>query len=269
MKTLKNVTCALLCTLILYACSDTNEVEPDADPIADEAVDENTDDEAPEEGAKTASLLVFTKTKGFRHGSIEKGVATLVELGENNDFTISETDDATDFNTENLEQYQGVVFLSTTGDVLTNGQQLAFERYIQNGGSFMGIHSATDTEYDWPWYGQLVGAYFNGHPSIQDASITVSNDKHPATAHLQNTWERKDEWYNFKDINPAILVLLNLDEDSYDGGTNGPNHPIAWYHDFDGGRSFYTAGGHTEASFEEPDFKQHLLGGINYCLGRE
>ena len=269
MKTLKNVTYVLLCSLVLLACSESTEIEPDSGPIDDEAVDEDTNEEEPEEGSKTNSLLVFTKTEGFRHGSIEKGVATLKELGEANDFTITETDDGADFTPENLEKYALVVFLSTTGDVLNNAQQNAFEAYIAAGGSFMGIHSATDTEYDWPWYGQLVGAYFNGHPSIQDARMTILKNDHPATAHLQNTWEREDEWYNFKDINSDIVVLLNLDERSYDGGTNGDNHPIAWYHDFDGGRAFYTAGGHTKASFDEPDFKEHLLGGINYCLGKE
>ncbi|NHF60535.1 ThuA domain-containing protein [Flavobacteriaceae bacterium TP-CH-4] len=220
------------------------------------------------DGTETDSILIFSKTEGFRHGSIDKAYSTLENLGKDHDFMLERTENAADFNDENLKKYAVIVFLSTTGNVLNEEQQTTFENYIRNGGNFMGIHSATDTEYDWPWYGQLVGAYFNGHPSIQDARIEVLTDNHPATAHLKDTWDRRDEWYNFRDIDPSLNVLLNLDEDSYDGGTNGDNHPIAWYHEFDGGRSFYTAGGHTEASYDEPDFQLHLLGGINYCLGR-
>ena len=132
----------------------------------------------------------------------------------------------------------------------------------------MGVHAATDTEFDWPWYGQLAGAYFDNHPNIQEADMDVVNSEHPATAHLGTSWTRTDEWYNFRDMSANISVLLNLDESSYSGGEDGDNHPIAWFQEFDGGRSFYTGGGHTEASYEEPDFQQHLLGGIFYCLNR-
>jgi len=223
----------------------------------------------PEHTAAKDKILVFSKTAGFRHKSISKGINTIKELGTANNFTVDQTENATDFNTDNLQKYKAVVFLSTTGDVLNQTQQIAFENYIKEGGSFMGIHSATDTEYDWSWYGQLVGAYFNGHPAIQEATINVINNTHAATAHLSTSWVRTDEWYNFKDISSNITVLLTLDESSYSGGTNAIVHPIAWYHEFDGGRSFYTGGGHTEASFDEPDFRVHLLGGIKYCLGRE
>ena len=135
----------------------------------------------------------------------------------------------------------------------------------------MGIHAASDTEYDWPWYGRMVGAYFDSHPNnpnVRMATLDVVNRNHPSTSHLDNSWERSDEWYNFRDINPDIEVLINLDEDSYDGGTNGEFHPIAWFHEYEGGRVFYTGGGHTSSSFDEPDFQQHLLGGIEYCLNR-
>ena len=213
-------------------------------------------------------ILVFTKTSEFRHTSIAKGVETLAALGQANNFEVVQTENGGDFNVNNLQQYQAVVFLSTTGDVLNDTQQTAFENYIRSGGSFMGIHAATDTEYDWPWYGQLVGAYFDGHPNIQPATINVVDSSHASTSQLPNPWNRTDEWYNFRDINPNINVLLNLDESSYDGGTNGDNHPHAWYHTFDGGKSFYTAGGHSDANFDEPDFQLHLLGGILYCLDR-
>ena len=217
-------------------------------------------------------VLVFTKTEGWRHKSIEKGVQTLRELGRQNGFIVLQTESGEDFTTQNLNNYKLVVFLNTTLDVLDNAQQTAFEGYIKGGGSFLGIHSACDTEYDWPWYGKLVGGYFNGHPNdpnVRKAKIDVISKAHPSTEHLQDTWTRTDEWYNYKNLNPNTTVLLNLDESSYEGGTNGSNHPIAWYHEFDGGRSFYTGGGHTEDAYDEPMFRKHLLGAIEWCLKRK
>jgi len=229
---------------------------------------ETTPEPEPEQEPEQDRVLVFTKTAEFRHTSIAKGIETFFALGAQNDFEVIATENAIDFNANNLSTFKAVIFLSTTGDVLNAEEQEAFENYIQNGGSYMGVHAATDTEYDWPWYGQLVGAYFNGHPAIQQANIAILDQDHPATQHLQNEWVRTDEWYNFKDINTEIDVLLALDETSYEGGTNGVDHPIAWYHQFDGGRSFYTGGGHSEAAFDEPDFQKHLLGGLLYCLRR-
>ncbi|MDO6809278.1 ThuA domain-containing protein [Zobellia galactanivorans] len=216
----------------------------------------------------TDRVLVFTKTSVFRHGSIDKGVATLKALGDANDFEVDQTENGDDFTLNNLRRYKTVVFLNTTGDVLNDVQQKAFENYIRSGGSFMGVHAATDTEYDWPWYGKLVGAYFNGHPSIQEASLNVIDHNHGSTSHLPSNWVRTEEWYNFKDINTDITPLIQLDESTYKGGTNGAYHPFSWYHVYDGGRAFYTAGGHSNASYDEPEFKQHLLGGLIYCLGR-
>ena len=230
-------------------------------------------EQQPLDGAPIPELvLAFTKTEGFRHQSIEKGVQTLRELGRENGFIVLQTESSEDFNPENLKNYKLVVFLNTTEDVLDAGQERAFEQYIRGGGSFMGIHAATDTEYEWAWYGRLVGAYFDGHPNdpnVRQAKIDVLVKDHPATAHLMDEWVRNDEWYNFKNLNPNVTVLMNLDETSYEGGTNGENHPIAWYHEFDGGRAFYTGGGHTEAAFDEPDFRKHLLGGILWCFDRK
>ncbi|MUH35021.1 hypothetical protein D9O36_04145 [Zobellia amurskyensis] len=221
-----------------------------------------------EEAQTVDKILVFTKTAAFRHGSIEKGVATLKALGQANNFEVEQSENASDFTFNNLSRYKTVVFLNTTGDVLDAGQQRAFESYIQSGGSYMGVHAATDTEYDWPWYGKLVGAYFNGHPSIQEATLNVVNSNHSSTSHLPNNWVRTEEWYNFKDIYSGINPLILLDESTYNGGTNGANHPFSWYHSYDGGRAFYTAGGHSNASYDEADFRAHLLGGLFYCLGR-
>jgi type 1 glutamine amidotransferase len=217
-------------------------------------------------------VMVFTKTVGYRHQSIEKGVQTLRELGRKNGFIALQTESSEDFTPQNLANYKLVVFLSTTLDVLNDQQQRAFESYIKNGGAYLGIHAASDTEFDWPWYGTLVGGYFVNHPNnpnVRSAKIKVVDKSHPSTSHLPDVWSRNDEWYNFKDLNPNVTVLMNLDETTYEGGTNGANHPIAWYHEFDGGRSFYTGGGHTNESFDEPNFRQHLLGAIEWCLKRK
>lgn len=217
---------------------------------------------------KMPEILVFTKTASFRHKSIEKGVQTLTKLGASNNFRITHTEDSLAFHPKNLKKYSLVLFLNTTGDILGEDQQTAFEEYIQNGGSFLGVHAATDTEYEWPWYGKMVGAYFSGHPDRQEATLDIFITNHSSTRHLGATWRHFDEWYNFKDINPNLQVLLKLDEKSYKGGTNGDYHPMAWFHEYDGGRAFYTGLGHTDAAYDDADFKQHLLGGIEWCLGR-
>lgn len=214
-------------------------------------------------------VMVFTKTEGFRHGSIAKGAQTLMELGNQNGFIALRTESAEDFTPQNLKNYKLVVFLNTTMDVLNDTQQRAFEQYIRNGGSFMGIHAAADTEYDWPWYGKLVGAYFESHPAQQEARLEIVDNDFPATAHLGKEWRHFDEWYNYKNINPDTHVLIKLDETSYEGGKNGANHPNTWYHEYDGGRAFYTGLGHTDEAYDEPAFRKLLLGAIEWCLHRK
>lgn len=225
-------------------------------------------------------ILIFSKTEGYRHECIPTATAALRKLCLANGIAVDTSEEAEDFNAKNLRRYNAVIFLCTTGDVLSPTQETDFERYIQAGGGYVGIHSATDTEYGWTWYGGLAGGYFNGHPAIQDATLKVEDHKHPATRHLKDdTWQRKDEWYNFKDLNPNVHVLLSLDEQSYQGGTNcadttgkspkGGCHPAAWYHEYDGGRAFYTAGGHTKESYSEEAFLKHLLGGIRYAIGKQ
>ncbi|GAB3202236.1 hypothetical protein GCM10027293_27340 [Pontibacter aydingkolensis] len=222
-----------------------------------------------EEADETAlRLLVFSKTNGYRHESIPDGVVAIQKLGQEHQVLVTATEDAAYFMADSLKEFKAVVFLSTTRDVLNPVQQTAFEKYIQAGGGFVGIHAATDTEYDWPWYNKLVGAYFESHPQVQQATIEVLDKTHPATTHLPEKWERTDEWYNFRDINPKIKVLAMLDEKSYQGGKNGDQHPIAWYHEYDGGRAFYTGLGHTTQSYSEPLFLQHIWGGIWYAMGQ-
>jgi len=220
--------------------------------------------------SQDSRVLVFSKTAGFRHSSIGAGRTAIRKLGEENGFSVDTTEDAGAFTSKNLARYRAVVFLNTTGDVLDPAQQDDFERYIQAGGGYVGIHSATDTEYDWPWYGRLAGAWFSGHPNnpnVRKGTFRVLDKSHPSTAGLPDRWDREDEFYNFKSIDPTIHVLVDIDEKSYEGGTNGDHHPMSWYHDFDGGRAWYTNMGHTEATYSEPLFLRHLLGGLRYAMG--
>lgn len=219
--------------------------------------------------AQTFKVLVFSKTEGFRHSSIPNGIAAIQQLGIDNDFEVDVTEDASLFTLENLLQYDAVIFLSTTGDVLNNDQQSAFEAFISRGKGYVGIHAASDTEYNWEWYGELVGAYFDSHPpGTPTATIEVADKVHPSTSFLPDYWERTDEWYNYQE-NPRgnVHVLMTLDESTYSGGNMGYDHPIAWLHEYGGGRAWYTGGGHTEASYSEPEFMEHILGGILYASG--
>ncbi|GAA4555083.1 ThuA domain-containing protein [Planotetraspora kaengkrachanensis] len=212
--------------------------------------------------APLTKILVFSKTAGFRHSSIPNGIAAIRQLGAANGFTVVATEDAAAFTTANLAQYQAVVWLSTTGDVLDGAQQAAFQSYIASGGGYVGVHAAADTEYDWPWYGGLVGAWFNSHPATQQAVVRVEDRANVSTSHLPQAWTRTDEWYNYR-TNPRanVKVLAGLDESSYSGGSMG-DHPITWCHDYMGGRAWYTGLGHTEESYADPNFTRMLLGGI-------
>jgi cytochrome c len=215
-------------------------------------------------------ILVFSKTGGYYHESIPAGVKAIQELGKEYGFDVDTTKDGSLFIEEKLKQYQAVVFLNTSGDVLDADQQVAFERYIRAGGGYAGVHGAAATEYEWPWYNGLVGAYFLNHPNdpnVLRATIDVVDTTHPSTKRLPRRWERNDEWYNYRNLTPSMNVVAKLDETTYDGGQHDDDHPIAWYHEYDGGRSFYTGAGHTIESYDEPLFRQHLAGGILYAIG--
>src|SRR5262245_21587042 len=214
-------------------------------------------------------VLVFSKTTGFRHDSIPAGIAAIQLLGQQNNFTVDATEDDSLFTDANLAQYQAVIFLSSTGDPLgTQAEKDAFQRYIENGGGFVGIHAASDSGYNWAWYGGLVGAYFKQHPDIQPAKVKVEDPAHPSTNGLPLEITRTDEWYDFQ-TNPRtkVHVLTALDDTSYSGSTMGIDHPNTWCQDYDGGRSWYTGMGHTIESFSEPNFLHLLLGGIQTAAG--
>ena len=225
------------------------------------------------ERATTASpaVLVFSKTNGYRHKSIEAGKVAFTKMASEKNFTVEFTEDSTQFNPENLKRFKAVVFLNTTGNVLGDQEQTAFEKFIQAGGGYVGIHSATDCEYNWEWYGKLAGAYFLNHPgpkNVLEGRFYVVDNNHPTTNGMPAEFKRSDEFYSFKNINPAINVLIKIDEKSYVGGKNGDNHPMSWYHDYDGGRAFYTAMGHTDESFVEPLFLNHVYAGLQYAIGK-
>ena len=228
---------------------------------------------------KKLKVLLFSRTdpKAFRHGSIRVGIPAIVKLGAENNFDVTATENATVFNDDTLKKYAAIIFLSTTGDFIPlQSQKDALKKYIENGGGYVGIHAATDAEYNWQWYGDLSGAYFKGHPDgTPQATLDVVDTKSIATKMLPVRWTRKDEWYHFKYLAKDLHVLIKLDETSFtylpknENLKMGPNHPMAWWHNFDGGRAFYTELGHTNESYVEPLFLQHLLGGIEYAMGRK
>ncbi|MDE0961237.1 MAG: ThuA domain-containing protein [Planctomycetota bacterium] len=220
-------------------------------------------------GTSLESILVFSRTAGFRHGSIKAGQKAIRAIGEQNGFQVQVTEDPALFSESELKKHQVVVFLNTTQDVLAKPQEQLFEQWIRAGGGYVGIHAAADTEYQWSFYGHLVGAYFSGHPRVQTALIEVKNQQHPATAHLPKKWSRSDEWYNFKKFPEHVEVLAYLDTDSYEGSTMKGKHPAIWCHEIDQGRALYTVGGHTDQSFSETLFLQHLHGAIWWAAGHD
>lgn len=224
---------------------------------------------------KQFKALLFTKTAGWHHESINEGVDAIRNLAERNYFNVEWHEMPSVFNDKKLSEFQVVIFLNTTGDVLNDEQQNAFTKFIQSGKGFVGIHSASDTEYEWPWYTQLVGRMFHIHPVIQTAVLKVADNKFPGLERMPSSWYWTDEWYEFGEEKvKGLNYLITVDEKTYDpnvkwgekvGKGMGDMHPIAWYHEFDGGRSFYTALGHMPAIYSDPIFLEHIYGGIYWA----
>ena len=212
------------------------------------------------------ALLVYTRTTDYRHDSIPAGVAALRALGG---FTADATEDPAAFE-EPLDRYAAVVFLSTSGEVLTPAGRRRLAAYVEAGGGFVGVHAAACTEYGWPYYGELLGARFDRHPAFQPGRVVTEDHDHPATRHLPGVWEFTDEWYDFRTDPRAagVRVLLRADESSYDGGGMGDGHPLAWCRRQGAGRVFYTALGHAAEAYGDPDFRVHLLGGVTWAAAR-
>ena len=228
----------------------------------------------PELPADAPRILVFTRTTEYRHENIEPGLEILETEAKRRGIAVDTTEDSKLFSREALAPYRAVVFFNTTGDVLNREEQVAFERYIQAGGGFVGIHAAADTEWKnnaWPWYTRLVGAAFLSHPNepsnVQRATVRRVDSDDPATAAIPESWEHEDEWYDYQRFSDGVDVLLRVDEETYQGGQTGEFHPISWKRSFDGGRSFYTGLGHTEDSFSEEIFLDHLFGGTRWAMG--
>jgi type 1 glutamine amidotransferase len=210
-------------------------------------------------------VLVFTKHQGYSHRSIPAAVAAVHTLGARHGFTVLATDDANLFVGDALRAFAAVIFLNTTGNILSDEQKAAVERYVHAGGGIVGIHSALDTESGWAWYHRLLGAYFADHPPVQRARLIVSSAAEGRGPRLPQPWERTDEWYNYRTPPESVNVLVSVDEESYRGGTMGRSHPVSWSHDFEGGRAWYTAMGHTTCTYSEGPFLDHVLGGILYA----
>ena len=209
------------------------------------------------------SVLVITETKGWVHDSIESGLKLIQNIGNKNNFNVYHSDNSSVITYKNLKEIKTIIFLNTTEEILTDVEQKVMESFIKSGKGFVGVHAAADTEYNWQWYGKLVGAYYRNHPEVMNGKILTIN--HKITNHLDSEWEIEDEWYNFDYVNYDINILSHLDEDSYIGGEHPDYHPITWYHEYDGGRSFYTGLGHTKEVYEDERFIKLLEKGILYA----
>ena len=216
---------------------------------------------------ESLNVLIFTKTNGFRHKSIPESKNQLTKWSEEQNWKITFSEDSTDLRDQILDEVDVLVFLNTSGNILGATEKEALVNYINRGGGFVGVHVASNTEVEWPWFRQLIGAQFKDHPQVQSARMFVDHSfRHPSVDHLGDSWEIVDEWYNFKEsVLPHVNVILTLDESSYAGKKMNEVHPIAWYHYYEGGRAFYTGLGHTEEIYRDDNFRQHLINAINWA----
>lgn len=230
-----------------------------------------------EKKADKINVLVFSKTTGFRHKSISTGLKVLSDLGDERGWIITATENSNLFTPDFLGNFDVVVFLNPSLDVLNESQQKDFESFMANGKGFVGIHSATDCEYDWPWYGKLVGAYFKIHPRAQQGTVIFEDTNHPAMAPFKgmSSYRVFDEWYSFRE-NPRanVKVLARLDESSLDSVSlkdqrwQMKDHPIIWYHEDGDIRSFYTGYGHAPEAFLDPKIREHIGNAIDWAAKR-
>ena len=217
--------------------------------------------------APDLNVLVYSRTAAFRHDCIPVGQAMFKELAAQHHFQVTCTEDASEFRPYNLRKFDAIVFLCTTGDCLNDSQQKAMEAFLNAGGGYLGIHSAADTEYDWPFYGDMLGgAWFAGHPDIQDAEVKNEAPGHPTMKSWPSVFRRKDEWYNYR-ANPRgkCTVLASLNESSYQGGTMKGDHPIIWCREVGKGRAWYTGFGHTQESYKEQPFRDMMWNALEWA----
>jgi type 1 glutamine amidotransferase len=227
------------------------------------------------------AILVFSKTNAFRHEeAIPAGNKLFAEFAKANGWGIFETENGATFSPEILAKFDLVVFNNTSGDVFTPEQQNAFKAFLQNGGSYVGIHAAGDNSHKaWDWYTKdLLGTLFIGHPmkpQFQIATVHVEDAAHPAMQGLPTEWKRTDEWYSFDKSprGPGVSILATLDESTYNPVgmfsqelRMGKDHPIVWSRCIGKGRVLYSAMGHTAESFAEPEMRYMLLNATKWGL---
>jgi type 1 glutamine amidotransferase len=223
----------------------------------------------------TPRILIFSHTTGYRHASIEPAVAALRAMADRNGMVAVASEDPAVFSSEGLEEVDAIVLVSNSSrkddsatDYFTEPQRAAFQAFVHRGGGVVAIHAAADSHYSWPWYGRMIGARFERHPpGTPSGTIRVVDPRHAATARIPATVTRVDEWYYFEDFNPETQLLVTLDPASIDQQDVNPN-PVSWAHEFEGGRIFYTAMGHTPESYAEENFLRHLEGGLHWALRR-
>lgn len=224
---------------------------------------------------KPINVLVFTKTVGFRHESISSGLKMLYDHSKKQNWVITATENSQLLRDDFLSNFDVAVFLNPTGDAICDAGQAAFEKWMDSGKGFVGIHAAADFEYDWPYYGKLCGAYFKTHPASQEATVVFENTDHPAMKPFNGmkSYTTFDEWYTFKqNPRPNVNVLATLDESSIKKFKNDDfrmgDHPIIWWHENNAVRSFYTGFGHTHEAFQDTLIQEHIINAINWAAKR-
>lgn len=219
------------------------------------------------ENKKGDRILIFSLTTSYRHKSIKEGIVAIKKLAVENNFEVDTSENVAAFTKENLRRYKTLIFLNPTGsNVFSEEQKQALKTYINNGGGLLGIHAATDFCFEWEWYGKMIGAFFANHPKVQQAKLISLRPKDKLMKGIPENWLHTDEWYNFKYFNKDVTVLMKVDETSYQGGTMNNEHPIVWYHQFEGGRVFYTGLGHTAEAYSDPIFLKQLLNGLKWTM---
>ncbi|MDQ3017063.1 MAG: ThuA domain-containing protein [Bacteroidota bacterium] len=213
----------------------------------------------------TLNILLFSKTGAYRHSSIEPGGQALQEYFAKHNIDAVQSEDSSVFNGNNLLPYDVVIFFNTTGNILDSLQQISLMKHVRSGKGFVGIHSAADTEYDWPWFAGLIGVQFSDHPEIQKATFVKFDTSHASVNFLPDRWMREDEEYNYRALPDSVHVVLGVDETTYKGGAHGDYHPISWYREYDGGRSFYTSMGHTVENYQDTLFLRHIMEAVKWA----
>ena len=221
----------------------------------------------------TPKVLYLTHSAGFKHAVLPLSEQILKQIGERSGaFEVTATQDCALLSRERLKQYEAVVFYTTGELPMSEEQKAAFLDFIKGGKGFVGIHSATDTFYKWPEYGEMIGGYFDNHPWHQEVTIKVEDPKHPATRHFGTSFKLTDEIYQFKDFSRArVKVLLSLDTESVDLNRPGVRRAdrdfaLAWWRNYGRGRVFYTALGHRAEVWQDARYQQHLLEALRWVM---